>query len=97
MPHPTITSPATNEMARVLRTVSAITLAVLYVGAFVANTTADVKRVANRRIAEARADAERGEISSTTVIIALLVLLAVTVGGIITTKITERAELIETE
>ena len=51
----------------------------------VANTT---------RSHQARLKGDRGEVSSTTIMIAVLVLLAVAVGGIITTKITAKANSI---
>ena len=81
----------------VVRLFAVVSLSALYLSAQMATTGANVKLVAEHRYAQARDDVERGEISSTTVIIAILVLLAVTVGGIITTKITDTANNIETQ
>lgn len=93
----TTTPTSTTATSAALRLMSAVSLSILCLATHATIVAADAKRVARRRIAEARADAERGEISSTTVIIAILVLLAVTVGGVIATKIQERADAIETE
>ena len=46
------------------------------------------------RVSEARKDAERGEISSTTVIVAMLVALALAVGLLITDRIQGKADSI---
>ena len=47
------------------------------------------------RLEEARAD-QRGEISSTVIMIAVLAALALAVGAIITTKVTDKANSIPT-
>lgn len=91
-------STRTHEAARrTMRIFAVLSLSTVYVAAQITNTAASAKRVAVARVEQARDDAERGEISSTTVIIAILVLLAVAVGGIITTKITDTANSIETQ
>lgn len=66
----------------------------LFVAAFVVLSSLNVKAAAQGKIDTARADAERGEVSSTTIMVAMLVLLAVAVGTIITDRITSKAESI---
>lgn len=59
---------------------------------WVSNATSSVADTTTRHRSRLRGD--RGEVSSTTIMIAVLVLLSVAVGTIITTKITAKANSI---
>lgn len=89
---PTTTDAAPSVAASLYKTTYQM---VLCVAAVVTLASLNVRTSAQRRIDAARADAERGEVSSTTIMVAVLVLLAVAVGAIITERITAKAETIQ--
>lgn len=85
-------SAVTSAATSLYETVYATVLCVVAVATL---TSLSLRSAAQRRIDIARADAERGEVSSTTIMVAVLVLLAVAVGAIITERITAKAESIQ--